>query len=62
MLGQKDVRKVFQIKEENSAGQLLVKNKLGGKRYVRGISKTSKRIFINWKDSPVKNHLERFPG
>ena len=62
VLGQKDLRRGVQVKNENTAGQLLVKNTLGGKRYVRGISKTSKRIFINRKDSPVKNHFEGLPG
>ena len=58
VLGQKDFRKEFLVKDENIAGQLLVKNKIVGERYVRGMSKTSKRVFINRKDSPVKNHFE----
>ena len=58
VLGQKDVRKEVQVKDENTAGQLLVKNTLAGERYLRGMSKTSKRVFINRKDSPVKNHFE----
>ena len=62
VLGQKDVRKEVQVKDDNTAGQLLVKNKLAGERYVRGMSKTSKRVFINRKDSPVKNHFEGLPG
>ena len=45
VLGQKDERKV-QVKDENKAGQLLVKNTLAGERYVRGISKTAKRVFL----------------
>ena len=61
VLGQKDVRKDLQIKDENTAGQLLVKNKLVKERYVRGMSNTAKRIFINRKDSPVKNHFEGLP-
>ena len=61
VLGQKDVRKQLQIKDENMAGQLLVKNPLVEERYVRGMSKTAKRIFINRKDSPVKNHFEGLP-
>ena len=62
VLGQKDVRKEVQVNDENMAGQLLVKNKLAGKRFARGMSKTSKKIFINRKDSPVKNHFEGLPG
>ncbi len=62
VLGQKDERKDVQVKDENQAGQLLVKNKLAGQRYVRGFSKTAKRIFINRKDSPVKNHFEGLPN
>ena len=58
VLGQKDVRKEVHVKEDNTAGQLLVKNTLVGERYVRGMSKTAKRIYINRKDSPVKNHFE----
>ena len=74
VLGQKDVRREIQVKDENTAGQLLVKNKLsvevleeirGGtitpKRYVRGMSKTAKRHFINRKDCPVKNHFIGLP-
>ena len=55
------MRKDLQIKDENIAGQLLVKNKLVKERYVRGMSNTAKRIFINRKDSPVKNHFEGLP-
>ena len=62
VLGQKDKRKQVHVKDDNTAGQLLVKNKLAGERYVRGMSKTSKRVFINRKDSPVKNHFEALPG
>jgi len=62
VLGQNDERKDSQVKDENAAGQLLVKNAFAGERYVRGISKTAKRIFINRKDSPVKNHFEGLPS
>ena len=61
VLGKKDERDV-QVKDENTAGQLLVKNTLAGERYIRGMSKTAKRVFINRKDSPVKNHFEGLPG
>ena len=61
VLGKKDEREV-QVKDENTAGQLLVKNTLAGERYLRGMSKTAKRVFINRKDSPVKNHFEGLPG
>jgi len=62
ILGQKDVRREVEVKDENTAGQLLVKNKFTEERYVRGMSMTSKRIFINRKDSPVKNHFEGLPS
>ena len=61
VLGKKDEREV-QVKDENTAGQLLVKNTLAGERYLRGMSKTAKRVFINRKDSPVRNHFEGLPG
>tara|TARA_B100000965_G_scaffold359293_2_gene339246 strand:+ start:7889 stop:8317 length:429 start_codon:yes stop_codon:yes gene_type:complete len=61
VLGQKDVRREVLFKDENTAGQLLVKNILSEERYVRGMSMTAKRIFINRKDSPVKNHFEGLP-
>ena len=61
VLGKKDEREV-QVKDENTAGQLLVKNTLAGERFLRGMSKTAKRVFINRKDSPVKNHFEGLPG
>ena len=61
VLGKKDEREV-QVKDENIAGKLLVKNTLAGERYIRGMSKTAKRVFINRKDSPVKNHFEGLPG
>ena len=61
VLGQKDLRRQIQVKDENTAGQLLVKNTLARDRYVRGMSKTVKRVFINRKDSPIKNHFEGLP-
>ncbi len=61
VLGQKDVRGEVQVKDENIAGQLLVKNTLAEERYVRGMSKTAKRVFINRKDCPVKNHFIGLP-
>ena len=61
VLGQKDVKREVQIKDENTAGQLLVKSKLAGERYVRGFSKASKKHFINRKDCPVKNHFIGLP-
>ena len=60
VLGAKDVREV-QLKDENKAGQLLVKNKNVGERFVRGISKTTNKYFINRKDCPVKNHFIGLP-
>ena len=60
VLGQKDAREV-QVEDENTAGQLLVKNKLSRERYVRGLSKTAKKHFINRKDCPVKNHFIGLP-
>tara|TARA_B100000579_G_C22681304_1_gene780423 strand:- start:262 stop:690 length:429 start_codon:yes stop_codon:yes gene_type:complete len=62
VLGKNDLRKEFKFEHENTAGQLLVKNSLNEERYARGRSKASKRIFINRKDSPVKNHFEGLPG
>tara|TARA_Y100001968_G_scaffold321449_1_gene355867 strand:- start:435 stop:863 length:429 start_codon:yes stop_codon:yes gene_type:complete len=61
VLGQKDMRRKVQFKEENMAGQLLVKNSLAEERYVLGMSKTSKKHFINRKDCPVKNHFIGLP-
>ena len=60
VLGKKDFREV-QVKDENTAGQLLVKNQLAGERYLRGMSKTAKKHFINRKDCPVKNHFIGLP-
>ena len=61
VLGQKDVRRERLVKEENTAGQLLVKKKDARERYVRGISKTAKKHYINRKDCPVKNHFIGLP-
>ena len=61
VLGQKDSRREVQVKDENTAGQLLVKNTLAGGRYLRGLSKSAKKHFINRKDSPVKNHFIGLP-
>ena len=62
VLGKKDLRKEVQVKDENTAGQLLVKNTIAEERYLRGMSNTAKRVFINRKDSPVKNHFEGLPS
>ena len=74
VLGLKNKRREFQVKDENIAGQLLVKTTLaeeaieeaiGGiqnpKRYIRGMSSTAKKHFINRKDCPVKNHFLGLP-
>jgi len=61
VLGQQDVRREVQVKDENTAGQLLVKNTHTGERYVRGMSMTAKKHFINRKDCPVKNHFIGLP-
>ena len=61
VLGQKDVRREILVKEENTAGQLLVKKTDARERYVRGMSKTSKKHYINRKDCPVKNHFIGLP-
>ena len=61
VLGRKDGRREIQAKDENTAGQLLVKNKLAGERFVRGLSKDAKKHFINRKDCPVKNHFIGLP-
>ncbi len=61
VLGQKDERRNIQVKDENTAGQLLVKNTLARERYLRGISKTARKYFINRKDCPVKNHFIGLP-
>ena len=62
VLGQKDLRREVQVKDENTAGQLLVKNTHSGERYVRGMSNTAKKHFINRKDCPVKNHFIALPN
>ena len=61
VLGQKDVRRETQVKDENTAGQLLVKATDARERYVRGMSRTAKKHFINRKDCPVKNHFIGLP-
>ena len=61
VLGQKDLRREVQVENENKAGQLLVKNAHAGERYVRGMSKTAKKHYINRKDCPVKNHFIGLP-
>jgi len=61
VLGLKDRRREVQVKDENTAGQLLVKNTHAEERYVRGMSKTAKRHYINRKDCPVKNHFLGLP-
>ena len=61
VLGQKDLRREFQVKDENTAGQLLVKKTHSVERYVRGITNTAIKHHINRKDSPVKNHFLGLP-
>jgi len=61
VLGLKDVRREILVKEENTAGQLLVKATDARERYVRGMSKTAKKHYINRKDCPVKNHFIGLP-
>ena len=60
VLGQKDKREI-KVKDENKAGQLLVKNKLTKERYVRGFSNAAKKHLINRKDCPLKNHFMGLP-
>ena len=60
VLGQKDEREIHK-KDENAAGQLLVKKPLTGERYIRGMSKTAKKHFINKKDCPLKNPFLALP-
>ena len=62
VLGKKDLRRAVQVKDENTAGQLLVKNTLAGERYIRGMSNTAKKHYINRKDCPVKNHFIGLPN
>ena len=61
VLGQKDLRNGSQLKDENTAGQLLVKSEYAKEMYVRGISKTAKKHYINRKDCPVRNHFIGLP-
>ena len=61
VLGLKDVRREILVKEENTAGQLLVKATDARERYVRGMSKTAKKHYINRKDCPVKSHFIGLP-
>ena len=61
VLGLKDVRREILVKEENTAGQLLVKATDARERYARGMSKTAKKHYINRKDCPVKNHFIGLP-
>ena len=61
VLGQKDFRKECKGKDENIAGQLLVKNRSINERYLRGMSETAKKHYINRKDCPVKNHFLGLP-
>ena len=60
VLGQKDKREI-KVKDENTAGQLLVKNKLTKERFVRGWSNATKKHLINRKDCPLKNHFLGLP-
>ena len=61
VLGQKDLRRKTQVKDENIAGQLLVKKANDGGRYVRGMSTAAKKHYINRKDCPAKNHFLGLP-
>jgi len=74
VLGLKNERRQSQVKDENTAGQLLVKTTPDGdapeekvgegqnpKRYKRGMSTNAKKHFINRKDCPVKNHFIGLP-
>ena len=78
VLGQQDVRREVQVKNgagQLLVDKSRVKNTLAGdvlnevgegtnapRRYVRGLSNTAKKCFINRKDSPVKNHFEGLPS
>ena len=62
VLGQKDSRKEVHVNAENTAGRLLIKKTHSKVRYLRRISETPKRVFINRKDSPIKNHFEGLPN
>ena len=77
VLGQQDVRKEVQFKDGSGqllVDKARVKNTLAGdvleeavsgvnapRRYVRGISGTAKKVFINRKDCPLKNHFLGLP-
>ena len=61
VLGKNDLRIKVQQKDENVAGQLLVKNTNVGDQHVRGMSRTAKKYYINRKDSPTKNHFLTLP-
>jgi len=60
VLGQKDKREI-KVKDENTAGQLLVKKRLTKERFVRGLSNATKKHLINRKDCPLKNHFLGLP-
>ena len=60
VLGQKDKREI-KVKDENTAGQLLVKKKLTKERFIRGLSNATKKHLINRKDCPLKNHFLGLP-
>ena len=62
VLGKKDLRRDFHVEDENTAGQLLVKNKNAGERYRRGMTNTARKHYINRKDCPVKNHFLGLPN
>ena len=62
VLGKKDLRRKVQHKNDNIAGQLLVKNTNNGEQYVIGMSKKARKHFINRKDSPAKNHFLGLPN
>ena len=77
VLGRLDVRKEVQFKDGSGqllVDKARVKNTLAGevldealegvkapRRYVRGISGTAKKVFINRKDCPLKNHFLGLP-
>ncbi len=50
VLGQKDLTREVQVKDENTVSQFLVKNTLTLERYRLGMYKTDKMHFINRKD------------
>ena len=61
VLGQKDFRREVRFKDENTAGQLLVKNTHAGEPYVGEFSETAKKHYINRKDCPARNHFLGLP-